>query len=196
MKTNLKTKDYMTIGVYSVLYFICVALGTFIGVIVFHNGHMTLAPIFAALLGGTVYMVLVDKTKKFGAVTLVATVMALFFLLTGHFIFSFVPSIVFGVAGDAIAKIGRYQQKTWNLISYVVFSFGNLGPIILMWVSREAYIQRLIEKGKDNTYIQNVMVDFTVQNVLWIGIGMIVMGLIGGLFGQYILDKHFKKAGV
>lgn len=196
MNQKLKVKDYMTIGVYSALYFLCVALGTFIGVVLFHNGHMTLAPIFSALLGGIVYMVLVKKTQKFGAITIVGTVMGAFFLLTGHFVLSFIPNIIFAILADIIAKRGEYHNRLLNLWSYVVFSFGNLGPILLMWIARDAYIARLVEKGKDATYIQNVMVEFTMANIAWIFVGMIVMGLLGGLFGQYIVKKHFEKASV
>lgn len=196
MKQKLTIKDYMTIGIYSALYFLCVAIGTFVGVVVFHSGHMTMAPIFSALLGGVTYMVLVKKTQKFGAITLVGGVMASFFLLSGHFALSFFPSLIFAFLADVIAKLGSYQQRFLNLVAYVVFSFGNLGPILLMWVAKEAYVQRLIEKGKDAAYIHRVMVEFNLFNVSWIVGGMILMGVLGGLFGQWIVQKHFNQAGM
>ncbi len=193
---NLQIKDVMTIGVYAALYFVCVGLGTLVGVVIIHSGNMMLAPAFTALLAGTVYFVLIDKVPKFGALTMVGIVMSCFFFLSGHFILSFVPSLLCGILGDGIALLGKYKSKWLNLLSYIVFSFGNLGPIILMWVMRDAYIDRLLDKGKDWTYINNVMVDFTFDNVFYLSATIIIGAVIGGLFGQYMLNKHFKKAGL
>lgn len=193
---QLSIKDLITIGVYSALYFMCVGLGTLVGVVLSHSANMMYAPVFAALFAGTVYMLLVAKVKQFGAIFLVGVVMASFFFLSGHFLLSFVPSLVFGLAADLVAKLGDYRHRLYNLISYIIFSFGNLGPIILMWFMREAYINRLLEKGKDMTYIQNVMVDFTLGNVLWLSLLISLGALIGGLFGQYLVKKHFAKAGM
>lgn len=193
---ELSIKDLMTTGVYSALYFICVGLGTLMGVVFSHSANMMYAPVFAALLSGTVYMLLIAKVGKWGAISLLGLVMASFFFLSGHFVLSFLPSLIFGLLADGIAKLGTYRHKLYNLISYVVFSFGNLGPIVLMWFMREAYIRRLLEKGKDMTYIQNVMIDFTVTNVLQLFVLIALAGLVGGLFGQHILRKHFAKAGM
>lgn len=193
---ELSIKDLMTTGVYSALYFICVGLGTLMGVVFSHSANMMYAPVFAALLSGTVYMLLIAKVRKWGAISLLGLVMASFFFLSGHFVLSFLPSLIFGLLADGIGKLGKYRHKLYNLISYVVFSFGNLGPIVLMWFMREAYIRRLLEKGKDMTYIQNVMIDFTVTNVLQLFVLIALAGLVGGLFGQHILRKHFAKAGM
>lgn len=97
------------------------------------------------------------------------------------------------MAADLIAKIGNYEKKLLNLLSYVVFSFGNLAPIMMMWVVREAYINRLVARGKSETYISEVMIDF---NVAWLSLCIVLGALIGGLFGQYMLKKHFSKAGL
>ena len=193
---QLKIKDYMTIGVFAALYFVFVGLGTFVGVVLISSGNMKLAPVFTALFAGTVYMVLVAKVQKFGAISLVGVMMACFFFFSGHFVISFIPSLVFGVLADVIARKGQYRHKTWNLVSYVVFSFGNLGPILLMWVAKDAYIQRLLEKGKDTTYIENVMIPFDFENVAFLGISVAIGAILGGLFGQYLLSKHFDKAGL
>lgn len=193
---KLNMKDVITIGVYSALYFMFVGLGTLIGVVILHSGNMLLAPVVIALISGTVYFLLVDKVQKFGAIFSVGIVMSVFFFLSGHYILSFFPSLLFGLIADLIAKIGKYKNKGFNLFSYIIFSYGNLGPIILMWFAKEQYIARLIQKGKDMTYINNVMVEFSLKNVSHLVIGIFVTALVGGLFGQYLIKKHFKKAGM
>ena len=193
---KLTVKDAMTIGVFGALYFLFVGLGTYVGVVVLHSGNMMLAPACTALFAGTVYLVLVAKVRKFGAITIVGVMMALFFLLSGHFLWSFIQNLLFGVAADWVAKLGGYRSRVTNLLSYIVFSFGNLGPILLMWVAKEAYIARLLEKGKDWTYINNVMVPFSAEQVFFLIGSVVVCGVIGGLFGHYMVRKHFEKAGL
>lgn len=194
--SHLKIKDIMIIGSFSALYFLCVGLGTLVGVLLIHSGNMMLAPAFTGLFAGTVYMLLISKVKKWGVISLLGMVMAAFFFFSGHFILSFLPSLVCGLLADALAKWGHYRSKAFNLMSYIVFSFGNLGPIILMWFMKEAYIQRLLDKGKDMTYINHVMIDFTLGNVVYLSLTILVGAIIGGLFGQYMIRKHFDKAGI
>lgn len=193
---KLKIKDVMLIGIYGALYFICVGLGTLAGVLFIHSGNMMFAPAFTALFAGTVYMLLIAKVKKFGAITLLGLIMATFFFFSGHYLLSFFPSVICGVGADVIAKQRQYQSKIGNLLSYIVFSLGNLGPIILMWFMKEAYIQRLLNKGKDWTYIHNVMVDFTGHNVAFLLFAICLSALVGGLFGQYMMRKHFIRSGM
>lgn len=192
----MKTKDIMITGVYTALYFVFLCLGTLVAVIVEHNANMKYAPAFTALFAGTIYMLLIAKTRKFGSILLMSAVLSLFFFLSGHFVLSFLPSLFCGLIADMIARIGQYRSKYYNLLSYIIFSFGNLAPIIMMWLIREAYIDRLIARGKDAAYINEVMVDFNVTNVSWLAATIILGALIGGFFGQYMLKKHFSKAGL
>lgn len=196
MMKALTIKDLITTGIFSALYFIFVAVGALLGIISAHSGHMLLAPIFAALLCGTVYMLYIAKVPKFGGLTLIGLMMAIFFFLSGHIALSFLPTFLCGLMGDWIGKCKHYRNKWMNLVSYIVFSFGNMSPIIMMWIMREAYIERLLAKGKDMEYIQHVMIPFNSYYVLFFVGGIIISALIGGLFGQYLVKKHFVKAGM
>lgn len=194
--SKLKTRDLMIIGVYAALYFICLGVGTLVSLLFAHGGNMMLSPAFTGLIAGGIYMLLIAKVKKFGAITLLSIMMSCFFFFSGHYVLSFLPSLVCGVIADFIAKGGRYESKGLNLVSYITFSFGNLSPIILMWIMREAYIQRLLDKGKDWAYIENVIVDFTVGNVVYLLVCVFIGALLGGLFGQSMMKKHFIKSGM
>ena len=192
----MKTKDIITTGIYTALYFVFLCLGTLLSVLLAYSANMTYAPAFIALLAGTVYMLLIAKTKKFGCLILMSAVISVFFFMSGHFAFSFLPNLISGILADIIAKFGKYENKLYNLISYIVFSFGNLGPVIMMWVVRDAYIEHLVAIGKDTSYINEVMVNSDFSNVAWLSLTIIIGGLLGGLFGQYMLKKHFNKAGM
>lgn len=192
----MKTKDIITTGIYTALYFVFLCLGTLLSVLLAYSANMKYAPAFIALLAGTVYMLLIAKTKKFGCLILMSAVISVFFFMSGHFAFSFLPNLISGILADIIAKFGKYENKLYNLISYIVFSFGNLGPVIMMWVVRDTYIEHLVAIGKDTSYINEVMVNSDFSNVAWLSLTIIIGGLLGGLFGQYMLKKHFNKAGM
>lgn len=193
---QLKVKDLMVTGAFAALYFLCVGLGTLVAALFDRSGNMMYAPAFSAILAGPVYMLLVAKVGKFGSITLVSAVMACFFFMSGYMTAAFLPSLLFGILGDLIAKQGQYKQKWLNIVSFVVFSFGNLGPIILMWLMRDAYEASLLARGKSAEYIARVMVDFTPSNVLWLSATIIVGALIGAFLGQAMLTKSFKKSGL
>lgn len=193
---QLKVKDIIFTGVYAALYFICVGLGTLIGALIVPSANMMMAPVVTALISGSVYMLLIAKVKKMGAITLVGVVMGMFFLLSGHYVLSFLPSFLCGVIADIVASKGNYENDVYNCVSYILFSYGNLGPIILMWIAKDAYMQRLLDKGKSMAYIQDVMIEWNIGNVVFFVGSIFVMGLIGALFGRHIVKKHFEKSGI
>ena len=176
MRKGLQVKDLVMTGAFAALYFLCVGLGVLVGLIFDRSGNMFYAPAGAAIFGGTVYMLLQSKIKKFGAISLLGIVMGGFFFL--------------------LAKQGNYQNKWLSLASFVLFSFANSGPIIMMWLARETYVQSLLARGKTQEYIDRVMVPVNPQVVLGFVIMVVIAAIIGGLFGQYLVKKHFIKSGM
>ncbi|MGX7394499.1 MptD family putative ECF transporter S component [Carnobacterium mobile] len=193
---KLKVGDLINIGVFSALYFVCLSVGTLLGVVLIPGGTHIFAPSFAALLSGVVYMFLVTKVKKFGAISIVGILLALFYFSSGHFGPTFLASLVFGFLADFVAKKGNYASDKWNLVSYFVFSLGNLGPILPMWFMKEAYIQSLVERGKDSGYITNVLASFEWPVIAAVLVSLVLFSIIGGVFGQKMVEKHFSKAGL
>ncbi|HFU4217621.1 TPA: MptD family putative ECF transporter S component [Streptococcus suis] len=192
---KLQVKDLMVTGAFAALYFVCVGLGTLLSLVFDRSGNMMYAPAFAALLAGPVYMLLIAKVGKFGSISLVGAVMACFFFLSGYMTVAFLPSLTFGLLGDWVAKLGAYKNKWSNLLSFAVFSFGNLGPIILMWLMRDAYEASLLARGKSAEYVSRVVLDFTPGNVFWLSTTIILMALVSGLFGQYMVKRYFNQSG-
>lgn len=193
---QLNVKDIILTGAFTALYFLCVGLGTLIGAFFDHSGNMMYAPAFAAVLGGVVYMLLIQKVQKIGAISLMGIVMGGFFFLSGHFFASALPGIIFGLLADALAKQGNYQSKNWNILSFVVFSFVNTGPIILMWLARSTYIDSLVARGKTADYINRVMLPVDGSVIFWFILTVVLGGLVGGLVGYYLVQKHFVKSGI
>lgn len=105
-------KSILTTLLFAVLYFLCMGIGVLLGNLFDQTGNMFYAPAFTALVGGSVYMILVAKVPRFGAITTIGLVIALFFLGTKHGAGSFLPGIICGLLADGVAHLGKYKDKT------------------------------------------------------------------------------------
>ena len=92
--------------------------------------------------------------------------MSVFFFASGHFVLTFLPNLLAGLIADFIAKQGNYENDKFNLLSYMIFSLGNLAPIVTMWIAPKAYIAQLLAKGKTQDYVDQVMVPFIANHAL------------------------------
>lgn len=193
---KLTVPDLITIGVFTAVYFVCVAVCTFVSAILFAGFGSILLPALCALVSGCVYMLLVARLGKFGGITVLGLVMGLFFLVSGHFLLSFIANVVFAVAADAIAALGGYRRSIGILVSYVVFSYGLTGPILPLWFMKDAYVASLEAKGKDSTYIDAVFAQVNTGSFWLAMVAILVCAVIGGWFGQRMMRKHFAKAGI
>ena len=156
-------------------------------------GNMFYAPAFAALFGGTVYMLLQSKVQKFGAISFLGLMMGCFFFTAGHFFISFLPGLLFGLVADFIAKAGNYKSRKLSFISFIVFSFVNSGPIIMMWLARSTYIASLVARGRSSAYIERVMVPVNAQTISWFVLTILLGAVLGALIGQFVVQAHLSK---
>jgi len=194
--SKLSSYDLITIGINTAIYFVLCAIGTLLCTVVIPGFGQIMIPAVTALICGTIYMLMIAKLHKFGGISVMGTVMGLFFALSGHFPLAFIPCILFGIIADLVANISSYNNKLINLFSYIIFSFGLLGPVLPLWFMKDAYIEHLVNKGKDSAYIEKAFANISVMSFIYICLAIIICAIIGGLFGQYILKKHFEKVGI
>lgn len=103
---KLTVPDLISIGVFAALYFVLVAVATFSSVLIFPGFNNVVLPAFCALISGSVYMLMVAKVQKFGAISSYGNCQGLFFMTSGHFIVSFAANIVMG-SGRLCGKAGQ-----------------------------------------------------------------------------------------
>lgn len=194
-KKNLNVSDLISIGVYTAIYFILVAISTFVSALIPGFSNVFL-PAFAALISGTVYMLMIAKVQKFGAISIMGIVMGIFFFVSGHFILSFAANIICGILADYVSSIGKYKSKKWILISYVIFSYGITGPILPLWFMKDSYVASLEARGKSVEYISKVFNFINTGSFFICMISILICALVGGIFGMKMVKKHFVKAGI
>ena len=193
IKEILRKKNILTTLLAAVLYFLCLGIGVFLGHLVDQTGNMFYAPAFSALVGGSVYMLLLAKVPRFGAITTLGLFMALFFLASKHGAGAFLPGLACGLAADAIARLGNYRDRIKNTLSFLVFAFSTSGPIFLMWIRPKAYVATLLARGKSQEYIERIMVAPELDKILLFVSSILLGALIGALLGQAISKKFTHK---
>ena len=193
IKEILMKKNILTTLLATVLYFLCVGIGVFLGHLVDQTGNMFYAPAFSALVGGSVYMLLLTKVPRFGAITTLGLFMAIFFLASKHGAGAFLPGLACGLAADAIARLGHYQDKIKNLFSFLVFAFSTSGPIFLMWIRPKAYVATLLARGKSQEYIDRIMVAPELDKILLFVSSILLGALMGAVIGQFLSQKIADK---
>ena len=88
----------------------CMGIGVLLGNLFDQTGNMFYAPAFTALVGGSVYMILVAKFRVLEPLPLSAFHGPLF-LGTKHGAGSFLPGIILWPPADGVAHLGKYRTN-------------------------------------------------------------------------------------
>lgn len=195
-RRRLAPSDWISIGLYSLLYFIMVGISALLCVFIIPGYSYVYIPVISALLSGPVFMLAHAKVPKFGMIFTMALVMGIFFLVSGRFPLAILPAIIFGFLSDGINHPFHYRNRWVSLVSYVLFSFGPTGPIWPLFFAPERYAYDLASDGKNVEYIASVFEAISLNTGWLVLILLFIASIIGGLFGQYLLKKHFKRAGI
>lgn len=170
-----------TTAISALLYFLCVGVAVAIDLGILKVTNMAHTPSLSALFAGGIYLRLIRKTKVFGPITALGLLMSLFFFFSGHFIWAFLPNIVCAMIADMVAQSGKYENDKLNVLSYAIFSLGNLAPIVTMWIAPKAYAAQLLARGKTQAYVDKVMIPATATEIGYHILGILACALISGV---------------
>ena len=193
MSNKLQAKDLISLGLFTVLYFVigcCVAI------------PIGFVPIFLPVLGalwalitGIPFMLFLTRVKKFGMVTIMGILSGLLMGLTGMGFWGVPLGAVFGLLGDLILKSGGYKSAKKSLLGYAVFSLWMVGTYIPMYfMVEDSWASFAASFGEE--YADQVMAVMPMWSIILVIAGIFVFAIFGGLLGKALLKKHFAKAGV
>ena len=189
-----KISDFVLIGILSALYGVLV-LGIGALTVLLSPAMHALSPALIGVLLGTVFLFVVKKIPKFGAITLFAALStALFAGFSGMMYVPFVGSVtaVAFVVDLAVRGLGSripVLAAGYGLIqaSYV---FGGAIPLLFFL---EQEMVRWQEAGMDMERIER-FVEHSTGAFLAAGMGIAFLGGVIGIYiGKRILQKHFKE---
>lgn len=188
---RLKIQHLIATGIYTALYFILMALCLLVLRFTIPGFHNLLLPGVTALFTGLIYLILIAKVQRFGAISIMGSVIGLLFLMTGHFPLAFLPNIIAAVLADFIQFKTRLPIKVRTKLSYTVFSYGLVGPLLPLWFMRQAYIDALLARGKDQKYIHFVFEHVTQRMFIVSLLAIFIGSIVGILIAFRLYQKHF-----
>ena len=190
---KLTVKDLISVGIFSVIYFIGFMIAGMLGYI---PVCVILLPFIAGVLGGIPFTLFVIKTQKFGAVTLMGLIVGILTFLMGQTWMSILFGVVLGLVADLIMKAADYKSTKKNLLAYAVYTLWTIGTMLPMWIMRAEYFESYRNNGGTDAYINSVMNLTPPYMIVVIAALGIVGALIGGVIGKKVLKKHFVEAGI
>ena len=91
-----------------------------------------------------------------------------------------------------------YQSAVRNRIGWMVNSIGNfVGYAVPLWWSWDSYQEMAANSGFDANTLNMQLSMVTSPALMLLGVVITaVLAILGTLFGQRLLRKHFQKAGI
>lgn len=194
MKANkMKTKDLIYAGAFAAVYIIMVlVVVSVLGFVPFL--YLFASPAMVGVFGATIYLIYVNKVKKFGAITILALLFGLITTTGGH-PYSIMFAIPLGLIADAVAKSGKYESKKMNQLSYLIFNLTMVGPFFTLVVAKDAFVESVVEYyGEEYGASLSAL---AVDGLIFIQLGLALLGAaIGCVLANTLFKKHFEKAGL
>lgn len=120
-ENKLKMKDIATIGIFSALLFVVTMVaGALMGISMVLNMYSVAV---VAVLSAPLYMLIMAKVHKKGAVLLTFAIVGILWGLFGG-IFVLIWMLGFGIVGEVLASKSKYQNYKMLTVSFGLYSVG------------------------------------------------------------------------
>jgi energy-coupling factor transport system substrate-specific component len=187
---KLRMRDIATIGIFGALLFVVTMLaGALMGISMTLNMYSVA---IVALLSAPLFMLIMAKVHKKGAVILTCAIVGLLWALFGG-IFILIWMLVLGVVGEVIASKSNYQNYKVLTVSFALYSVAYyLGAIAPLYY----YPEYVYGFGyPEETADALIQIAYTPAGYIAIPVTLVAI-LAGALIAKKLLKKHFEKAGV
>ncbi|MDO4887638.1 MAG: MptD family putative ECF transporter S component [Actinomycetaceae bacterium] len=190
---KLSGRDLINVGIFTAIYFVIMfGFGMLGSLGPFMSG---LAFLLGILANGTVIALYLSRVHKLGSMTLLGLIVSCLMVATGHPWFTILTTTALGACADLIANAGHFAKARLNIVAYAVFCLWYVGPIMpVVWDT--AGYRQYVTDSMNAEYADGWMRIFSPSTLpLW-GLAFFAAGLIGGWFGQSVLRRQFRRAGV
>ena len=193
--TSLQTKDFISIGIFSLIYFvIAFSIG---GIAQMTPVTFPFMPMIVALFTGSIFMLYTTKIPKRGAISILGILSGILLFVTGMFWMMSAFFAVLGFVADFIVSSGHSGSFKRRLIAYCVFALSPMGAYVPMAVMPEQFDKFMRKKGDFSSFAEVInAIGVNKWAIPVMILGTIVCALIGGFIGKKLLKKHFEKAGI
>lgn len=190
---KLKIKDLVTIGVFTVIYFVLMFLSGMIGIVpILYLAY----PTVAGIITGIVIMLFMAKVQKPGGLFILGLICSLIVIAMGNTYVILVHALISIVIAEIIRKTGGYKSFKYNMLSFAIFNTWICGFLMQVLLAKDKVIEIAETRGMGYAYIMKLIALLNLSSMILVYIGAIVGGIIGAYIGKAFLKKHFEKAGI
>lgn len=196
ISSKLQTKDYITLGLYTLLIILLMAVGVGVLAAVFSilfSGKYYFAAfttIATALFAAPAYTLIFHKINKKYAIFITTFILGLFLGLSGHALITFFFTVLGGVAAE------YFFRKNNEYLSYLFYTLGSISAIIPMYFMKKNYIEHLHARGYSEEKINFIMSQTSIEVFIIILVLTIIFSFLGTYIGRKIYFRNFDKAGL
>ena len=191
-KTRLEVRDLVTIGVFGVIYFVCMFAVGMMGVVPI---LYLLYPMVFGVVGGPIVLLFMAKVQKPWALVIFGMITPIIMFLFGHTLLVPGVALVTMLVAEGIRRIGKYRSLRYNMLAYVVMATILCSSLLQMLVMKERYLE-LTEAEMGREYTEALEKLISVRNMGLVYLSAVLGGIVGALLGRKLLKKHFEKAGI
>lgn len=190
---KLKIKDLVTIGVFTVIYFVLMFLSGMIGMVpILYLAY----PAVAGIITGIVIMLFMAKVQKPWGLFILGLICSFIVIAMGNTYIILIHALISMVIAEFVRKIGRYKSFKYNMLSFTIFNTWICGFLMQILLAKDKVIEVAETRGMGYDYIMKLIALLNFRNMIFVYIGAIVGGIIGAYIGKVFLKKHFEKAGI
>ena len=190
---KLRMKDLVTIGVFTVIYFVVMFISGVVGVIpILYLAN----PAIVGITTGIVMMLFMAKIQKPLAVSILGIISALIVLAMGSTYIVLIHTIIIMVIAELLRKKGEYKSFKYNMMSFAVFNTWNCGIILQIALAKDRFIEMANARNMRQEFTTGLLNLINYRNLVLVYIAAIVGAIIGAYIGKLFLKKHFEKAGI
>jgi len=190
---KLVIKDLVTIGVFTVIYFVLMFLSGMVGMVpVLYLAYPTLA----GVITGIVIMLFMAKVQKPWGLFILGLICGFIVIAMGNTYVILIHVVISMVIAELLRKKGEYKSFKCNMLSFAVFNTWICGFLMQILLAKDKVIGLAETRGMGHDYIMKLIALVNYRSMILVYIGAIVGGIVGAYIGKVFLKKHFEKAGI
>ncbi len=191
---RMSPRDLINIGIFGALYLVTV--GVFTSLEFLGPAATLVTSAVSIVAAGVPFMLFLTRVRHAGMVTVLAVIVNSFMLLIGSPPIGLVIGVVAAVIAEALLYAGRYRSRKMSVLAYAVFSTWFAGLFMPMLYAREEFLSSPYMESMGEEYTRQLDDLLSPAVLIAFDLSTLVFGVIGGLLGVRLLDKHFRKAGL
>lgn len=187
-------RDYVLVAIFGVLLF--AVFMAFSMVLSANASIVWFTHSLGAVPGGIVWMYVLARVPKRGAVAVMSVLIAAAGLLMGMFWTGPLGIVIGGLAAELVLGPPDKRTTVKRIAAFATFVLCFwAGQISLIFIAGQSYVDMCVAMGMTAEYGQQ-LVDFVYGPICLVAGGATIVGAVaGGLFGAKLFKKHFARMG-